>query len=392
MVLSCLIMLKRWMVDKNFLIFGTITSIVLFLINYFFYKRFILLLELPIFWQNFLSFLLLCIYLLELLFLATFKQNFLGDFYIVLASFIGVSFMLFVVAVVYNLFYLSIDKIEFELTRREAILKLLNIGTIVGLALYLLKGFWGGLKDPEVKSLHVKIKNLKKPLNIVQITDVHIGQFLKKEFLQTIVKKINSLHADIVVITGDLVDLEVENIKDELNPLQDIKSKYGLFFVPGNHEYYHGVDSILAFLQGLHVKILGNKSVEVGGINLAGVYDLAALKLQHPLVPDINEALKDINRSLPTILLAHQPKMIENIKDKHGVDLMLSGHTHGGQIFPFGLLVKLAQPYLYGLYKHSKKTQIYVSSGAGFWGPPIRFLAPCEIALLQLVPQNSDKG
>lgn len=370
--------------DRNFLTFAAIASVVLFLINFFFYKRFVLLAGFSPFWQNLLGVATLAIYLLEVLFLLTFKQEFLGKFYIILASLIGVSFMLFVITVVYNLFYVGIDKISFDSSRREAIVKLLNISTIIGLCLYLLRGFWGGLKEPVVKSLHVKVKNLKKPLNIVQITDVHIGQFLEKEFLNSIVQKINNLQADIVVITGDLVDLEADKIKDRLDPLKTLKSKYGTYFVPGNHEYYHGVGPIIELLDSLHVKTLGNTSTKVGGVNLAGIYDLAAFRLNHPLKPDIEETLKDVDSTLPTVLLAHQPKMIEVVKEEHNVDLVLAGHTHGGQIFPFGLLVRLAQPYLYGLYQHSKKTQIFVSSGAGFWGPPIRFLAPAEIVELKL--------
>lgn len=374
--------------DKNVMIFIVIASVVLFLVNYFVFKRLILIASLPSSITTTLSVLIWTIYILELVYFASFKSDLLGDFYIFFAALLGISFMLFVVAAIYNVFYIGLDRIDFNPTRREALFKILNISTMIGLVLYLFRGFWGGFKEPIVNEVHVKIKNLQSSLNIVQITDVHIGKFLKKDFMQLIVDKINKLDADVVVVTGDLVDLKANEIGDGLDPLKEVKSKYGVYFVPGNHEYYHGVDAILEFLEGLHVKVLGNTSSKVGQINLAGVYDIAAPRLNHPLVPNLDEALQNVDRSLPTVLLSHQPKFIEDVRDEHGVDLMLSGHTHGGQIFPFGLLVRLVQPYLYGLYEHTKQTQIYVSSGVGFWGPPIRFLAPSEIVLLKLTPKG----
>ena len=211
-----------------------------------------------------------------------------------------------------------------------------------------------------------------------------LGKSLGKEFLDDIVKKINTLEADIVVITGDFVDLHVDKIGDKLDGLKEIKSHFGVYFVSGNHEYFHGVEAICKHIESLHVKVLENESLVIDGIiNLAGITDLMGRRMGL-LEPDLKKALLHVKTDLPTVLLAHQPKIINELKDEK-IDLVISGHTHGGQIFPFGLLVLLDQPYLSGLYQHSKDTQIFVSNGAGYWGPPIRVLAPSEIVKIRLV-------
>ena len=213
------------------------------------------------------------------------------------------------------------------------------------------------------------------------ITDVHIGEFLQKEFMAKLVSDINLAKPDIVVIVGDLVDVSAQFIGDFLDPLRDLKSTYGTYYVPGNHEYYHGVDGILKKISSLGIGVLGNKNEKVGGVNLAGVYDLAGFRFKN-LEPNLEAALASLDETLPTILLSHQPKFIKTMQKD--VDLVLCGHTHAGQIFPFGILVLLDQGFLHGLYKINDKMQAYVSSGAGFWGPPVRIFAPSEIAILNL--------
>ena len=141
------------------------------------------------------------------------------------------------------------------------------------------------------------------------------------------------------------------------------------------------MDGILEKISSLGIKVLGNKNEKVGGINLAGVYDLAGFRFKN-LEPNLDDALAGRDETLPTILLSHQPKFIKTMQKD--VDLVLCGHTHAGQIFPFGILVLLDQGFLHGLYKINDKMQAYVSSGTGFWGPPVRIFAPSEIAILNL--------
>lgn len=361
---------------------------VIVLMNYTIYKGLLSTLIINETLKFVLKWVVIFVILVEIVSLASFKNpNVPTWFYIFGISLLGVSFMLFSISVIYEIFYIGVKNIPFDPSRRETIVKILNFSAIGVAFVYVFMGFLGGFRKPRIKKLDVWIKNLQKDLKIVQLSDVHIGKFLKKEYLLDIVKAINAQKADMVVITGDLVDLEIGELKDDLLCLRDLKSTYGTFFVPGNHEYYHGVGDIMEYLEKIGIKVLKNESVKQGGINLAGVYDLAALRTNSKFTPNLSEALQNIDETLPCILLSHQPKFIEEFREDTPVDLMLSGHTHAGQIFPFGLLVKLEQPYLYGLYQHNKNTQIYVSSGAGYWGPPIRFLAPSEIAVINLRPK-----
>jgi predicted MPP superfamily phosphohydrolase len=217
------------------------------------------------------------------------------------------------------------------------------------------------------------------------MTDLHIGKVLGLDFMRQVVDITNAIDADIVVITGDLVDLSPKEAKAKLEPLRDLKSRFGVYYVLGNHEYFNGsTQEIIHLIKSFGIRVLENESVVVADrINLAGIYDLRGEKYGY-FKPDLDRALSNINKNLPTVLLSHQPKVVEKFTQDTAVDLVVSGHTHGGQIFPFGLFVLIDQPYLYGLYQHSKKTQVFVSSGTGYWGPPLRILAPSEIVKLEL--------
>lgn len=370
-------------------IFAMIAVLVFIGINTYAYRRFLRRIDLLQPFKKSIKWMMILIVILEILFFVTLRFNTLtSEVFLAIASLIGISFMLFCTALVYDLFHLPLTKVPFDASRRLMLKTIFDITMLILAASYVIKGFMNGFKMPELKEVDVFIKGLKTPLTIVQISDVHIGKVLGKEYLDEIVASINALSADIVVITGDLVDMEVSQIGDALEPLKNIQSKHGIYFVPGNHEYFHGVEHILEHLESLHVNILGNRHERVGGINLAGVYDLMGERMNSPLKPNVDVALKDHDRALPTVLLAHQPKQVKSLRGNEPIDLILSGHTHGGQIFPFGLLVLLDQPYLHGLYQHNDRTQIYVSSGAGFWGPPVRVMAPSEIVKLNLKPKN----
>ena len=229
----------------------------------------------------------------------------------------------------------------------------------------------GALGSPKLKSVSVALKRLPAAfdkLKLVQISDLHVGPTIKKAYVQDVVDRTNALNPDIIVITGDLVDGPVESLRDDVAPIAQLRARLGVYFVTGNHEYYSGVAGWLKHLPTLGVQVLSNANVRLGdNFYLAGVDDWTAS-------PDLPKALADIPATAEVILLAHQPKQIfEAAKLKVG--LVLSGHTHGGQIWPFGLFVRLAQPYVAGLADH-EGTQIYVSRGTGFWGPPMRFGAP----------------
>jgi hypothetical protein len=189
-----------------------------------------------------------------------------------------------------------------------------------------------------------------------------------------------------VAITGDLVDGSVDELREQVAPLASLKSRQGVYFVTGNHEYYAGVNEWLAHLPTLGVRVLRNERVAVGDgthtFDLAGVDDWSARGMPgHG--PDLARAVEGRDAARELVLLAHQPRAIHEAA-KHGVGLQLSGHTHGGQIWPWNFAVKLQQPYVAGLARHSKDTQLYVSRGTGYWGPPMRLGAPAEITRIRL--------
>ena len=300
---------------------------------------------------------------------------------------IGVLFLFFCTAIIYDLFRLCINTIPVSQTRRNFFKKSLDVSSVaVAVSLNARAMYEATFIEHEI--VQVKINNLKKEYKIVQVSDIHIGGLIDEVFIKKIVKRINTMKPDLVVITGDLVDISLEKADASLNEFQDLESKYGTYFIVGNHEYLHDIEKIILKVKSLGIRVLENENVYIGkegqGFNLAGVYDVMGYRTK-TFIPDIYKALKD-KRESPTVLLAHQPRYIDEVKS--GVDLMLSGHTHGGQIYPFRFLVKLVQPYISGLHHHNEDLQIYVNKGTGFWGPPMRLGASSEITEIILSPNQ----
>lgn len=273
--------------------------------------------------------------------------------------------------------------------RREFLAQLLaGSAGAVGLALSGW-GVWSAIRPVEVKRVPIRLRKLPASLNglrVVQLTDMHVGLTIGREFVEDVVRKVNALEPDIVAITGDLIDGTVEDLGDAIAPLGKLQAALGTYFVTGNHEYYSGADAWLGFLGDLGIRSLRNEHVELEkngeSIHLAGVDDWTAHQFGRGHGADVARAMKGRDTSKPVVLLAHQPVQFDEARE-HGVDLQLSGHTHGGQIFPFGVLTRLVQPFLSGLHQRGD-SQIYVSSGTGYWGPPMRIAAPAEITLIEL--------
>ena len=298
--------------------------------------------------------------------------------YFLLSLPIGVLFLFFCTAVIYDISRVFLNTIPISDTRRNFFKKSLDVSSLVVAASVNARAIYEA-QHIEHERVNVKLKNLNASYKIAQLSDVHIGGLIDVTFIEGIVKRVNDMNPDIVVITGDLVDISLDKANDALNALQGLNSTYGTYFIIGNHEYFHGAKEIIKKVNSLGIKVLENENVYIGeegkGFNLAGVYDVIGYRT-NTFVPDINKALAN-KKEAPTVLLAHQPKYIEEVK--HGVDLMLSGHTHGGQIYPFRFLVKIVQPYISGLHQHNEDLQIYVNKGTGFWGPPMRLGASSEI-------------
>lgn len=298
--------------------------------------------------------------------------------YFIVSLPIGIIFLFFCTAIFYDISLLFVNKLPISETRRGFFKKSLDISSLAVASTLSVKAIYEAT-FVEHEVVNVKIKNLEKEYRIVQLSDIHIGGLIDAAFIEKIINRVNTMNADIVVITGDLVDIKLEKANAILDLFKGLDSKYGTFFIIGNHEYYHGAYEIMEKVKSLGIRVLENENVYIGeeghGFNLAGVYDVMGYRTK-TFVPDIRKALK-AKKDAPTVLLAHQPRYIEEVTS--GVDLMLSGHTHGGQIYPFRFLVKIVQPYISGLHQHNKDLQIYVNKGTGFWGPPMRLGASAEI-------------
>ena len=273
--------------------------------------------------------------------------------------------------------------------RRQFLARWLAGGVAVtggGLAAWSVRAALGPVSVRRVEVPLHRLKRQHDGLVIAQLTDLHIGPTIGRSQLQAIVDTTNALGADIVAITGDLVDGSVEELRDAVAPLAQLRARHGVFFVTGNHEYFSGAPQWVEEVSRLGIRVLRNERVEINHngevLDLAGVDDASAARFGHGHGEDLGRALSNRVPGRSVVLMAHQPRTARR-SAAYGVDLQLSGHTHGGQIWPFGALVALQQIFLAGLHRQGD-TRVYVSRGTGYWGPPMRLGAPSEISQLVL--------
>ncbi|AGW92125.1 MULTISPECIES: metallophosphoesterase [Cupriavidus] len=254
-----------------------------------------------------------------------------------------------------------------------------------------LAGYINARRLARVVEVDVPVAGLPEALHgftIAQISDIHVGPTIKRPYLDRIVDRVNSLQPDAVAITGDLVDGTVRELSAHTAPLARLQARHGTYFVTGNHEYYAGAQPWIDELRRLGLRVLMNEHVVLqhGGhpLVLAGVTDYSAGRFHESHRSDPHRAIAGAPAQAGVrVLLAHQPRTA-TVAAEAGFDLQLSGHTHGGQFWPWNLFVPMQQPYTAGLVRHGAMW-IYVSRGTGYWGPPKRFGAPSEITRLRLV-------
>ena len=240
----------------------------------------------------------------------------------------------------------------------------------------------GGLVNvalgPRVRRVRIPLANLGVPsYTIAHLTDVHIGPLIGREFAELIVQRVNALRPDMIVITGDIIDGHLAELRDDIEPFRALRARDGVFCVTGNHEHYWNANAWLDHMRSLGIRVLRNEHTTIAdALELAGTDDVV-------IAEDVPRAVAGRDPRLPLVLLAHRPRTVGKAA-KAGVDLQLSGHTHGGQLLPWGWLARIWDPKVAGL-KRFGSTWLYVSNGTGYWGPPLRIGTRCEIAAITLV-------
>lgn len=309
----------------------------------------------------------------------------------------GLMFILFSLLIVRDaLWYLLygfvrlIDKANWTFNPKNiSVLDKANLFIFVFALLVSFYALHEGTKAPNIVDVSIESSKISKDVSLVQLTDLHITRSISVESIQNLVKRVNALKPDIIVITGDVIDDKVDALEPQMAALKKLKSKHGVYVSFGNHELYNGIASWQKKFNEMGFTLLFNHGLEIPGTNiyLAGIPDSHTARMSTFLNVNFYKALKGSNRAQYKILLSHTPDFVDYLSHEI-INLQLSGHTHGGQIFPFHLLVKKANNYLAGLYD-VRGLKLYVSRGVGYWGPAMRLFAPSEITLITLHPKKS---
>jgi predicted MPP superfamily phosphohydrolase len=257
-----------------------------------------------------------------------------------------------------------------------------------GLGVLLLGGSaWLEARNLGVTRLEIPLKGLPPEMDgftIVQVSDLHYGMLMENGKLSRVVERVNELKPDLIVITGDLVDEGVSHMEEMAQPLKLLKSRHGVLAVTGNHEYYAGVNRAVAIMKSAGIEVLRNETkVLPSGLQILGVDDPTGSRRMGEPAADLEKQLSRLDREKPSILLSHQPIHFEKAAS-FGVGLQLSGHTHGGQLYPIIYLSRMIYPRTPGLHQIGE-SKLYVSRGAGTWGPPMRLGSPPEIVHIRLL-------
>ncbi len=268
--------------------------------------------------------------------------------------------------------------------KQESAVFVLGLSIIVTIV-----GFFNARRVAKVVHVTIPLNHLPSALvgfTIAQISDLHIGSTIRRDYVQAVVERVNKLNPDVIALTGDIVDGYVAQLAEETAPLAGLCARHGAYLVTGNHEYYHDADEWITAFRHLGLNPLMNAHVVLNhngaDLVIAGINDFSADKSAHHHVSDPQAALFESPEGVPKILMAHQPCSAPAV-EAAGSDLQLSGHTHGGQFWPWNFFVRLQQPYIAGLHRLGRMW-VYTSRGTGYWGPPKRIGAPSEITLITL--------
>ena len=366
-------------------LFLSIFAIILFYAK----KRFIDKIDFANSTKKYIKLFLIALYVLVLLYFSNRFFNFLPSwlYYLVSLS-IAIGFIIFIFAIFYEIFKFISSVLG--LTSSKS--RIVEFSIFYLMILYLGFGIANGFSDIEIKNYKIKSPKLKSEAKIVFFSDLHIGPLVDSQYTRKLVALINAQNPDFIIIGGDLIDDNLYSIKPQVVELQKLKASRKVFYAIGNHEYFYGENDVLNLAKTLNFEILDNKSFfdDELKIQISGIFDYFGNR-KNTLKPDLDK-LHD-NNDFYRVLVSHQPKVLNDISfNKNKFELVLSGHTHCGQIFPFGFLVLLDQPYLCGKYEISPNLDLIVSSGAGFWGPRVRIGSRFEIVVIDLSGDRSQNS
>lgn len=317
-------------------------------------------------------FLLFLLSLLSLIARVKFEYKICEHFYLFGLSWTGVILILLVWCFVGDIFRILLKNCNLDLIILFVLI--LSSISVVG-------AFYEGFKIPKVKTIDISLKNIDQNYTMVFISDLHIDFSFKNKFLLKVFDRINSLNSDLLIIGGDFVDPGFK-LTDEIIVKSDLY-KFPKIIILGNHEYYFGIEKSQDVFSKLNFKLLKNESFEFGAFNIIGIGDIKTEDIKETELLKILE--QHYKKEKVNILLSHQPLYFKEISEKFDI-IMLSAHTHKGQIFPFHIFTKIFYKYFYGLYKN-KNSILYVTSGSGVWGPPMRFLADSEIVKINFLKE-----
>ena len=304
----------------------------------------------------------------------------------------GLSFFIFAITLVRDIAWTILDvirRVPISDLKNTALLSKINIGTLIFCLLFCLYGVYEAEKMPAVKTYEISSPKIKEATKIVMLSDLHIDTNVSPKVIKNIVEKVNSLNPDDVVLVGDLVDNEPGKIFAQIEELRQLKPKNKVYFVLGNHEFYNNAREWAMTLSQIGFVFLNNVGENLGnsGIYLAGIPDInAAQMVRMPI--KIKNALYNASKDDYVILLSHSPKIAEGVT-KENVDLQLSGHTHGAQIYPFHYITEKANDGVLAGFYDKQGVKLYVSRGTRYWGPPIRIFAPSEITVFEFKPEKT---
>lgn len=307
-------------------------------------------------------------YFLATICVRTTTNQFADIFYFIASTWLGIVFLLFSVMLLYEIVHLTTG-----FDSRLIISTLLLM--VVGLSMYAL--FAG--RNLTTREYTVPVAQLTAPLTIVHLSDIHVGTVHQVKYLERVVTATNDAQPDLVLITGDLFDGSAPIDEGILKPLNELSAPS--YFSNGNHEEYEGLVEVKETVSHLDMQLLDNRMVEWTGLQIVGVNDRQSLR--NTSLTQVLDSLS-LDSDKPTILMYHSPSDWE-VAREHGIDLMLSGHTHNGQIFPFTLLVRMAFKHINGLYQEGEQF-LHVSPGTGTWGPPMRLGSRNQVTILKLIP------